>query len=108
MPASLLTIAGVCVLIGIGTIADTSSLRREVLGALFQVENWVSLLGGKSYAQLFQSPSPVAHFWSLAIEEQFYWLWPPVVAGLLVWSLRGEVPLRRATWARLRGALSGS
>ena len=88
MPASLLTIAGVCVLIGIGTIADTSSLRREVLGALFQVENWVSLLGGKSYAQLFQSPSPVAHFWSLAIEEQFYWLWPPVVAGLLVWSLQ--------------------
>ncbi len=68
----------------------------HLVGAL---ENWVSLLGGKSYAQLFQSPSPVAHFWSLAIEEQFYWLWPPVVAGLLVWSLRGDVPLRRATWA---------
>jgi len=99
MPASLACIAGVCVVIGIGLIADTASLRREVLGALFQVENWVSLLGGQSYAELFQSPSPVAHFWSLAIEEQFYWLWPPVVTGLLIWSTRGARPLQRMTYA---------
>ncbi|MFM7617570.1 MAG: acyltransferase family protein [Actinomycetes bacterium] len=99
MPASLACIAGVCVVIGVGLIADTASLRREVLGALFQVENWVSLLGGQSYAELFQSPSPVAHFWSLAIEEQFYWLWPPVVTGLLIWSTRGARPLQRMTYA---------
>ncbi|MBJ7382372.1 MAG: acyltransferase, partial [Acidimicrobiia bacterium] len=99
MPASLLVIFGVCVLVAFGVIADAATLRREILGALFQVENWVSLFGGKSYAQLFQSPSPVAHFWSLAIEEQFYWLWPPVVTGLLAWSIRGSEPLRRATWA---------
>jgi len=99
MPASLACIAGVCVVIGIGLIADTAALRREVLGALFQVENWVSLLGGQSYAELFQSPSPVAHFWSLAIEEQFYWLWPPVVTGLLIWATRGSRPLQRMTYA---------
>jgi len=99
MPASLLVIFGVCVLVAFGVIADAATLRREILGALFQVENWVSLFGGKSYAQLFQSPSPVAHFWSLAIEEQFYWLWPPVVTGLLAWSIKGSEPLRRATWA---------
>ena len=40
MPASLACIAGVCVVIAVGLIADTASLRREVLGALFQVENW--------------------------------------------------------------------
>ena len=99
MPASLLVIFGVCVLVAFGVIADVATLRRDVLGALFQVENWVSLFGRKSYAQLFQSPSPVAHFWSLAIEEQFYWLWPPVVTGLLAWSIKGSEPLRRATWA---------
>ena len=99
MPASLACIAGVCVVIAVGLIADTASLRREVLGALLQVENWVSLLGGKSYAQLFESPSPVAHFWSLAIEEQFYWLWPPVVTGLLIWATRGGRPLQRMTYA---------
>lgn len=99
MPASLLVIFGVCVLVAFGVIADAATLRREILGALFQVENWVSLFGGKSYAQLFQSPSPVAHFWSLAIEEQFYWLWPPVVTVLLAWSIKGSEPLRRATWA---------
>jgi peptidoglycan/LPS O-acetylase OafA/YrhL len=99
MPASLLVIFGVCVLVAFGVIADAATLRMDVLGALFQVENWVSLFGGKSYAQLFESPSPVAHFWSLAIEEQFYWLWPPVVTGLLAWSIKGSEPLRRATWA---------
>lgn len=99
MPASLLVVFGVCSLVAFGVIADAVTLRREILGALFQVENWVSLFGGKSYAQLFQSPSPVAHFWSLAIEEQFYWLWPPVVTGLLAWSIKGAEPLRRATWA---------
>ncbi len=98
MPASLLVIFGVCTLVAFGVIADAANLRREILGALFQVENWVSLLGGQSYAQLFESPSPVAHFWSLAIEEQFYWLWPPVVTGLLAWSIKGSEPLRRATW----------
>ncbi len=99
MPASLLVIVGVCTLVAFGVIADTQSQRGEILGALFQVQNWVSLFGGKSYAQLFQSPSPVAHFWSLAIEEQFYWIWPPVVTALLAWSLRGAEPLQRATWA---------
>ncbi|MEM8748235.1 MAG: acyltransferase family protein, partial [Actinomycetota bacterium] len=33
--------------------------------------------------QLFADPSPVAHFWSLGVEEQFYWVWPPVVAFAL-------------------------
>jgi peptidoglycan/LPS O-acetylase OafA/YrhL len=99
MPASLACIAGVCAIIAVGLVADTLSLRREVLGALFQVENWVALLGGRSYAQLFESPSPVAHFWSLAIEEQFYWLWPPVVTGLLIWATRGGRPLQRMTYA---------
>ncbi len=98
MPASLACIAGVCVVIAVGLIADTASLRREVLGALLQVENWVSLLGGKSYAQLFESPSPVAHFWSLAIEEQCYLLLP-VVTGLLIWATRGGRPLQRMTYA---------
>jgi hypothetical protein len=47
----------------------------------------VFLAGEGSYQQLFQQTggtrSPVEHFWSLSIEEQFYWLWPPTMAFLL-------------------------
>ena len=45
------------------------------------------LAGEGSYQQLFQQTggarSPVEHFWSLSIEEQFYWVWPPTMAFLL-------------------------
>ena len=50
--------------------------RVDLVGALLQIANWQQLLAHRSYADLFRSPSPVAHFWSLAIEEQFYWVWP--------------------------------
>ena len=50
------------------------------MGSLLQVANWVFLFGDGSYQQLFQqaagTASPLEHYWSLAIEEQFYWLWP--------------------------------
>ncbi len=37
---------------------------------------------------MFQSPSPLRHIWSLAVEEQFYFLFPPVFAGLLAAARR--------------------
>ena len=82
LPASLLCLGGVSVLAAFGTIAAREDLRAGVLGAVLQIANWEQLLGNHSYADLFVSPSPVDHFWSLAIEEQFYWVWPLVVAGL--------------------------
>ncbi len=57
-------------------------LQGDVLSALFQVANWHFLFDDRSYAQLFATPSPVLHFWSLAIEEQFYWVFPLLAAGV--------------------------
>ncbi|MEY2450431.1 MAG: hypothetical protein QOD92_5, partial [Acidimicrobiaceae bacterium] len=45
-------------------------------------------LAGRSYADLFLAPSPLAHFWSLAIEEQFYVVWPLAFSGLAAWAVR--------------------
>ena len=60
--------------------AGVADLRAHVVGSLLQVANWVFLFGDGSYQQLFQqaagTASPLEHYWSLAIEEQFYWLWP--------------------------------
>ncbi|HVN51228.1 MAG TPA: acyltransferase family protein [Acidimicrobiales bacterium] len=80
MPASLLCLFGV-VLFGyfVATPSQLATLRGDVLAALAYVANWRFIATGQSYAQLFRAPSPVLHFWSLAIEEQFYLVFPIVM-----------------------------
>lgn len=61
------------------------SLDRQVLGAATFSSNWLSISAGNDYfAQT--SPEVFTNFWSLAVEEQFYVLWPLllVLAGLLL------------------------
>ena len=72
-------------------------LRSDGLGALLYVANWRLLYSGQSYAELFSSASPITHLWSLAIEEQFYLLYPL----LLLVLLRGVRGGRRALMASL-------
>lgn len=77
LPAALIAIALVGVVWWrIGSAEQLNSLRVDMLAALGYVANWRFLTGGKSYADLFLSPSPLQHFWSLAIEEQFYVIFP--------------------------------
>ena len=54
-----------------------------MLGALFNVANWQSLISGTGYFDLLGVASPVRHYWSLAIEEQFYLVFPLVVLVLI-------------------------
>lgn len=84
MPASLLTLAAVVVLFGpfVATPDQRVTMRGDVISALFNVANWHDIFSGNSYAQLFAAPSPVLHFWSLAIEEQFYLLFPLLLLGI--------------------------
>lgn len=84
MPAALLTLVFVLVYAHFAAPpAQLVGLRGDMLSALGYVENWHLILQGRSYADLFQLPSPVEHFWSLAIEEQFYVVFPLIVAGAL-------------------------
>jgi peptidoglycan/LPS O-acetylase OafA/YrhL len=64
-------------------------LRLDSLATLFYVANWHFVLAKVSYFQAALPSSPLTHTWSLAIEEQFYLVWPLVVLGL--------VRLRRAS-----------
>ncbi len=83
LPASLLTLALVSAAAGVLATPDQlAGLRTDVLAALLDVANWRFLLVGRSYGDLFASPSPVLHFWSLAIEEQFYLVYPVLVAAV--------------------------
>jgi len=83
------------VLVGVGlyclVFADASELARirgDVLATIAYVANWRDVFASQDYWALFRAPSPLEHTWSLAIEEQFYLVWPLVFVGLLAWWKR--------------------
>ncbi len=67
----------------------------DVMSALFYVANWRMLFSDEQYfADTVGLPSPVLHTWSLAIEEQYYLLFPLLLLLLLALT-RGLSPHRR-------------
>jgi peptidoglycan/LPS O-acetylase OafA/YrhL len=56
--------------------AQPTQFREAVAAAALYVSNWQLILQNVSYFSLFAAPSPLNHLWSLAVEEQFYILWP--------------------------------
>ena len=88
LPALALVVVASCsaalliggdVLVGIG---------RQVLGAATFSYNWLGITGNASY---FDSTTPelFRNLWSLAVEEQFYLVWPLVIAALVLLKKRG-------------------
>ena len=69
-----------------------SSLRLSLLAAVTYTSNWYQILHHVSYFAslgLFTAPPPLDHLWSLAIEEQFYLIWP-LILWLLILRLNGR------------------
>ncbi|HLH28709.1 MAG TPA: acyltransferase family protein, partial [Acidimicrobiales bacterium] len=60
-----------------------SLLRGDGIATLFYVANWHEIVSNQSYFAQVSAPSPLLHTWTLAIEEQFYLVWPLVVLGVL-------------------------
>ena len=72
--------------------ADRIRIRWDGIATLAYVANWRAIFAHRSYWDLFSAPSPLEHTWSLAIEEQFYVLWPLLVGAVLA---RGRNAPRR-------------
>jgi peptidoglycan/LPS O-acetylase OafA/YrhL len=80
MPAALLTLAGISLFgLFVATPDQLSRLRDDVLWALAYLANWRFIVADTAYTRLFIAPSPIQHFWSLAVEEQFYMVYPLIV-----------------------------
>jgi len=81
LPAALATIiATVLAVVAIGGEVDDTV--RAALAATLYVHNWWAAVSADGYWEIFETPSPLAHMWSLAIEEQVYVVWPLLVLGL--------------------------
>jgi peptidoglycan/LPS O-acetylase OafA/YrhL len=84
LPALLVVLLAVAVYAAVDVSSfELASVRGDALSSLFYVTNWRFIASNSSYFQFVASPSPVQHLWSLAIEEQFYLVWPLVVFGCL-------------------------
>lgn len=59
-----------------------TKMRPDIIPGLFWFENWWYILRDVSYFDAIGAPSPLTHFWSLAIEEQFYLVWPVLLLGV--------------------------
>jgi peptidoglycan/LPS O-acetylase OafA/YrhL len=71
-----------------GAAIDLSGLRGDAVATLLYVANWHAIFSHQSYFTQFSTPSPLTHTWSLAIEEQFYLLWPLLIVALVTWSTK--------------------
>lgn len=72
-----------------GTIGAVPGLFGDGLSALFYYSNWHQIAVGANYFVQSGPTSPFQHTWSLAIEEQFYVIWPLLVLGVAFLLRRG-------------------
>jgi peptidoglycan/LPS O-acetylase OafA/YrhL len=84
LPALLLVLLAVAAFAVLEAPAEQlDRLRGDGLATLFYGANWRFVASGQSYFDLFSEASPLRHMWSLAIEEQFYLVWPLITFACL-------------------------
>src|SRR3954468_16851797 len=62
---------------------ELATIRGDAIATIGYFANWRAIATSRDYWALFRSPSPLDHTWSLAIEEQFYLVWPLIVAAVV-------------------------
>jgi peptidoglycan/LPS O-acetylase OafA/YrhL len=98
LPGLFVMLAVVAVWVALAEPDQLGALRGAVVSASLYVNNWWLISQHVSYFARFGPPSPLGHLWSLAVEEQFYLLWP----WLLWLGLRCVRERDGRVWVRLR------
>ena len=95
LPAMFVVLALAAVLAAFLATDAAATVRRDILGALTYTTNWVYIFTDQSYFEATGRPPMLQHLWSLAVEEQFYLIWPAV--AVLAWRRGGRTRVRN--WA---------
>ena len=82
-PAVVTVVVVTTVLCTIFNHVMLTKMRPDILPSLLFFNNWWQIFQNVSYFNAVGDPSPLTHFWSLAIEEQFYLIWPVLLFGLV-------------------------
>jgi peptidoglycan/LPS O-acetylase OafA/YrhL len=97
LPALLLVIAAVALAtLVLAPSSQLGQLRGDLFSTFGYFTNWRLVVSHRGYFDAFAAPSPLKHTWSLAVEEQWYLIWPIVVIGLLKLTRRTNRDLRPA------------
>lgn len=83
VPAVVTVVVVTCALCTIFNHVMLTKMRPDILPSLLFFNNWWQIAQNVSYFNALGDPSPLTHFWSLAIEEQFYLIWPPLLFAMV-------------------------
>ncbi|MCW2934890.1 MAG: putative acyltransferase [Actinomycetia bacterium] len=107
LPALFVVLAVVAAWAAIAYPGQMPSLRGDIVAAALYVSNWWFIAQNASYFARFGPPSPLGHLWSLAVEEQFYLIWPWIVlAGGVLFTRKMKLTTRQAGFAAIAVTLA--
>ena len=97
LPASLVVLAATVALASwLFNAPRALATWWDAVSAALLVSNWRFEASGTDYFHATDAASPLQHFWSLSIEEQFYLVWPVLLVVLLAVAARGARPVLRS------------